>query len=86
MAFVSQSPKKPDFKNQTSTDKLGPGEYDVESSEHKKLMAALYPKKSAPFNQTFTRFKHKPSTNVPGKHALVLHRPLGFMVSDPRPP
>ena len=50
MAFVSSSPKKLDFNNRTSSETLGPGQYDIDSSEHKQLMAVLRPKKTAPFN------------------------------------
>ena len=50
MAFVNSSPSKYDFKNRTSSDNLGPGQYDIDSTEHKNLMAVLRPKKTAPFN------------------------------------
>ena len=69
MAFVNASPSKYDFKNKTSSDNLGPGHYDVDSTEHKQLMAVLRPKKTAPFNQTAKRTLHKDDTkdNIPGK-------------------
>ena len=69
MAFVNSSPQKYDFKNRTSSDNLGPGQYDVDSVEHKSLMAVLRPKKTAPFNQTAIRTLHKNDTkaNIPGK-------------------
>ena len=50
MAFVNESPKAINFINRTSSDNLGPGQYDVDSTEHKQLMAVLRPKKAAPFN------------------------------------
>ena len=69
MAFVSSSPQKYNFANKTSSQNLGPGQYDVDSTEHKQLMSVLRPKKTAPFNQTATRTLHKDDTktNIPGK-------------------
>ena len=59
MAFVNTSPQKYDFKNRTSSENLGPGQYDVDSTEHKQLMAVLRPKKAAPFNASAKRTLHK---------------------------
>ena len=50
MAFVSASPKNIQFINRTSAEAIGPGQYDIDSNEHKQLMAMLRPKKNAPFN------------------------------------
>jgi hypothetical protein len=69
MAFINSSPKQIEFANQTSSANLGPGQYDIDSTEHKQLMSVLRPKKTAPFNQTEKRVLHKNDTkaNVPGK-------------------
>ena len=74
MAFVNSSPQKYDFKNKTSSDNLGPGQYDIDSVEHKQLMSVLRPKKTAPFNQTAKRTLHKDDTkaNIPGKIQALL--------------
>lgn len=71
MAFVNSSPKKYDFHNRTSSENLGPGQYDVDSVEHKQLMAVLRPKKAAPFNATAERTLHKndKKENKPGPGA-----------------
>ena len=52
MAFTSQGAEKYEFVRNSEASKkgLGPGQYDVDSTAHKQLMAALYPKKTAPFN------------------------------------
>lgn len=66
MAFTSQGANKYDFVRNSGAKPLGPGQYDVDSTAHKQLMAALYPKKSAPFNQTEAKLQRKESP-VPGK-------------------
>lgn len=66
MAFTAQSPSKHDFVRNSAAKPLGPGQYDVDSTAHKQLMAALYPKKTAPFNQTEAKLTRKESP-VPGK-------------------
>lgn len=55
MAFVSASPKNINFINKTSSAMIGPGQYDVDSSQHKQIMSILRPKKNAPFNATTGR-------------------------------
>ena len=68
MAFVNQSPTKFDFANRSAADLVGPGQYDVERTQHKQLMAALYPKKTAPFNGTEMRMRNSSGVlNNPGK-------------------
>ena len=59
MAFVSEKPLPPDMANKTAAESVGPGQYDVDAGAHKELMAAIYPKKSAPFNSTDIRAKEK---------------------------
>ena len=75
MAFVNSSPKQIDFRNRTSTDNLGPGHYDIDSKEHKQLMAVLRPKKAAPFNQSAKRTLHKVDMKspTPGKRKQRSH-------------
>lgn len=71
MAFVSASPKNIQFANRSSAQAVGPGQYDIDSTEHKQLMAMLRPKKNAPFNQTAKRPHHaeprKTFRQTPGK-------------------
>ena len=51
-----------------ATMNIGPGQYDVDSTAHKQLMAAIYPKKSAPFNSTAKKDAEKRSSpRSPGK-------------------
>ena len=57
MAFVSEKPLPPDIANKTAAVNVGPGQYDIDSIAHKELMAAIYPKKAAPFNSTDNRNK-----------------------------
>ena len=76
MAFVSASPKNIQFANRTSAPAVGPGQYDIDSTEHKQLMAMLRPKKNAPFNQTAKRPHHaeprKTFRQTPGKLTIPL--------------
>ena len=66
MAFTAQSPTKMDFVRNSAAKPLGPGQYDIDSTAHKQLMAALYPKKTAPFNATEAKLQRKESP-IPGK-------------------
>lgn len=59
MAFVSEKPLPPDITNKTAAGSVGPGQYDIDSLAHKELMAAIYPKKAAPFNSTEKRTKER---------------------------
>ena len=59
MAFVSEKPLPLDFTNKTAATNVGPGQYDTDSMAHKELMAAIYPKKAAPFNSTEKRHKER---------------------------
>ena len=59
MAFVSEKPLPADVTNKTAASGIGPGQYDVEAGAHKELMAAIYPKKTAPFNSTDIRAKER---------------------------
>ena len=78
MAFVSEKPLPPDVANRTAAANVGPGQYDVDSTAHKELMAAIYPKKVAPFNSTEKRAKErKQKDNSPGKPA----RPACFYLT-----
>lgn len=81
MAFVNTSPKKYDFKNQTSSQNLGPGQYDVDSVEHKNLMAILRPKKTAPFNQSEKREFHQADKKrtKPGKSHFATYNRLSVL-------
>ena len=45
MSFINSSPKQIEFGNQTSLANLGPGQYDMDSTEHKQLMSVLHPNK-----------------------------------------
>ena len=68
MAFTSQDLKPHDFVRNSAAKGVGPGQYDVDSTAHKQLMAALYPKKTAPFNATEAKLREKTSKSpVPGK-------------------
>ena len=68
MAFVSEKPLPADVANKTAAANVGPGQYDIDSTAHKELMAAIYPKKVAPFNSTEKRAKErKQKDNSPGK-------------------
>ena len=68
MAFVSESKLPDTMAVKTGGFNVGPGQYDVDSLQHKQLMAAIYPKKSAPFNSTEKRTKEVPQKSVsPGK-------------------
>ena len=68
MAFVSESRLPDTMAVRTGANNVGPGQYDVDSLQHKQLMAAIYPKKSAPFNSTEKRSKEVPQKSVsPGK-------------------
>lgn len=68
MAFVSESKLPNTMAVKTAGNTIGPGQYDVDSVAHKLLMAAIYPKKSAPFNSTEKRSKElTPKMVVPGK-------------------
>ena len=67
MAFVNSSPKNITFHTKASQDHLGPGSYDVDATDHKKLMSILRPKKTAPFNQTSKRGFNKSNSPTPGK-------------------
>ena len=68
MAFVSESKLPESLAVKTAAVNVGPGQYDIDSLQHKQLMAAIYPKKSAPFNSTEKRTKEIPQKNkVPGK-------------------
>ena len=68
MAFVSESRLPDTVAVKTGAYTVGPGQYDVDSLQHKQLMAAIYPKKSAPFNSTEKRTKEVPQKSVsPGK-------------------
>lgn len=68
MAFVSEKPLPDSVANKTAANDVGPGQYDIDSTAHKQLMAAIYPKKSAPFNASSTRdAERKPRHNSPGK-------------------
>ena len=67
MAFVNQSPTKFDLSHKSAADLIGPGQYDVDSTQHKQLMAALYPKKTAPFNGTEGRMRNAQNLPSPGK-------------------
>ena len=72
MAFVSEKPLPPDVANRTAAANVGPGQYDVDSTAHKELMAAIYPKKVAPFNSTEKRAKErKQKDNSPGKSSQI---------------
>ena len=55
MAFISEKPLPGDFSNKTAAANVGPGQYDIDSQAHKQLVAAIYPKKNAPFNSTDQR-------------------------------
>lgn len=73
MAFTSMQPLPGTLVNKKSpTANIGPGQYDVDSLAHKQLMAAIYPKKSAPFNSTNKRegIGGKNSARSPGKSTL----------------
>ena len=59
MAFTAQSTQKHDFVRNSASKSLGPGQYDIDSTAHKQLMAALYPKKMTPFNATASRSTEK---------------------------
>ena len=59
MAFVSEKPLPEDVANKTAAMNVGPGQYDIDSTAHKELMAAIYPKKAAPFNSTEKRHREK---------------------------
>ena len=55
MAFVSEKPLPANIVNKTAAANVGPGQYDIDSVAHKQLMAAIYPKKTAPFNSSDPR-------------------------------
>ena len=68
MAFVSEKPLPADVANKTAASNVGPGQYDIEGQAHKELMAAIYPKKAAPFNSTDKREKERKQVSMsPGK-------------------
>ena len=68
MAFVSERPLPESIAYKSGADGVGPGQYDIESTAHKQLMAAIYPKKYAPFNSTEKRNKVQPKKSAqPGK-------------------
>ena len=52
-------------------ERVGPGSYDIDGKLQKELMAQIYPKKVAPFNQTMKREvitqKLEPKVDIPGK-------------------
>ena len=81
MAFTAQSPSKHDFVRNSAAKPLGPGQYDVDSTAHKQLMAALYPKKTAPFNQTEAKL-HRKESPVPGKLITIKEETLLFWEGD----
>lgn len=68
MAFVSEKPLPADMANKTAAGAVGPGQYDIDSVAHKQLMAAIYPKKTAPFNSTSDRKNEMSTAKLsPGK-------------------
>ena len=68
MAFVSEKPLPETLAVKTAASNIGPGQYDIDSVAHKQLMAAIYPKRAAPFNSTDKRDKErKQSSSSPGK-------------------
>eukprot|EP00351_Strombidinopsis_sp_SopsisLIS2011_P002159 CAMPEP_0116871166 /NCGR_PEP_ID=MMETSP0463-20121206/1396_1 /TAXON_ID=181622 /ORGANISM="Strombidinopsis sp, Strain SopsisLIS2011" /LENGTH=77 /DNA_ID=CAMNT_0004509075 /DNA_START=1 /DNA_END=234 /DNA_ORIENTATION=- len=56
MAFVSTSERKIDLSKLNKNSKVGPGTYEHDNKKHKEAMAALYPKKNIPFNESEARF------------------------------
>ena len=71
MAFVSEVKLPNTMAVKTAGNSVGPGQYDIDSLAHKQLMAAIYPKKSAPFNSTEKRTKEVTQKMVvPGKLSL----------------
>eukprot|EP00354_Favella_ehrenbergii_P001691 CAMPEP_0170463468 /NCGR_PEP_ID=MMETSP0123-20130129/8567_1 /TAXON_ID=182087 /ORGANISM="Favella ehrenbergii, Strain Fehren 1" /LENGTH=347 /DNA_ID=CAMNT_0010728905 /DNA_START=11 /DNA_END=1054 /DNA_ORIENTATION=+ len=70
----------------TAAINVGPGQYDIDSLQHKQLMAAIYPKKSAPFNSSDKRSKEilqKSISPGPGQYE-VINSPsmVGLAVAD----
>ena len=80
MAFVHDSPKRGPFDDGRNGTQpvVGPGSYDIESKAHKELMQALYPKKTAPFNQTEAKnlVPSKGGIEVPGKYSISVKKKL----------
>ena len=70
MAFVSERALPDDIVNKTAAANVGPGQYDIDAGAHKELMAAIYPKKAAPFNSTDIRVRERKQISMsPGKLA-----------------